>query len=194
MSKYILLVNESMADYSGDEEVEIAKIIDPVMQKDIMYVDYHKHLYKQEGYHICIHVYENDLGEYPVAVTDDLHRDCLYDQPGVFLSIMLHEYGHYINGDLSHASNHGLYDNKGNLISEGITNDMIREERLRCLREGRVMDCELKADAVAISHVGKNTFMRSMDYLIKKRRERNDAGAQMAITEFELRKKAAKKH
>ena len=91
--------------------------------------------------------------------------------------MMLHEYGHYLNGDLNVT---------------GLTDQKIRDERMRCIMEGRVMEMEAKADAFAISHVGKNTFMRAMDYFIKKRRERGDEAMHMAIREFELRKKAAR--
>lgn len=173
--KYKLLFNTAYIDYTGEEEVEIGKIVDTDTDEDVLYVYYSKNLYVSEGYHICIDVYEDENGEYPVAKTDDMHRKCLFDQPSVFLTIMLHEYGHYLNGD--------LYDN-------GLTNQMMQEERMRCILENRVMEMERKADAFAVAHVGKNTFMRSMDYLIKKRRERGDRDMHLAIKEFELRKKA----
>ena len=180
MGKFTLMTNSAYLDYQGDDEVEIAKVVDSETREEIMYVYYDKNLYRKSGYHICIDIYEyNDgSGDYAVGKVDDYHRDCLFAQPKVFLSMMLHEYGHYINGDLT---------------AEGQTNESIKAERTRCVAEGRVMEIERKADAFAISHVGKNTFMRSMDYLIKKRRERNDFAMKLAIQEFELRKKEAKK-
>lgn len=178
MGKLKLLYNTAKTDYQGEDVVEIAKVVDAETAEEIIFVDYDKNLYKNSGYHTCIYVYENENGDYPVAMVDDLHRSCLFEQPNIFLAIILHEYGHYINDDLE---------------GEGLTNQFIQDERMRCIHEGRVMEMELKADAVAISYVGKNTFMRSMDYMIKKRRERGDVGAQLAIREFELRKKAAQK-
>ncbi len=181
MGKYILRYNTARIDYCGNEEVEIAKIVDSETDEDIFYVDYDKNLYSKSGYHTCIDIYKNNdgSGEFAVAKVDDLHRECLFEQPKIFLSMMLHEYGHYVNGDLNPR--------------DDITTESIKQERERCIAEGRVMDMELKADAFAISHVGKNTFMRSMDYMIKKRKERRDIGMELAIREFELRKKAAQK-
>ena len=177
MGKYTLFYNTAQIEYTGNDEVEIGKIVDTETKEDIMYVYYSKNLYQTEGYHTCIGIYKDKNGEYPVAKVDDLHRDCLFAQPNVFLCMMLHEYGHYLNGDLNVT---------------GLTDQKIRDERMRCIMEGRVMEMEAKADAFAISHVGKNTFMRSMDYMIKKRRERGDEAIHMAIREFELRKKAAR--
>ena len=178
MSKYILLHNTAYTDYHGDEEVEIGKIVDTSMDQVVIYIHYKKELFKETGLHTCVFVYEDENGEYLVGLVDDLHRECLYSQPTVFMAIMLHEYGHYINGDLN---------------IDGTTTQLILEERMRCIKEGRVIEMELKADAVAIACVGKNAFMRSIDYLIKKRRERGDDGMHLAIQEFELRKKAARK-
>lgn len=175
-----IMYNTKTVDYHGDDIVEIGKVVNTDTQEDMIYIRYDKNLFKKESCHTCIYVFEDENGEFPVAMTDDLHRECLYNQPNIYLATVLHEYGHYINGDLD--------------ANEGLTNPIIMDERNRCIAEGRVMPQELKADAVAISFVGKNTFMRSMDYLIKKRRERGDSGADLAIREFELRKKAAQKY
>ena len=126
---------------------------------------------------MCIDVYENDEGEFAVPKVDDMHRNCIFEKPEVFLCLVLHEYGHYLNGDLD-ATNR--------------TNQEIQEERMRCIIEGRVMDEEKKADEFAALHVGKSTFMSTMNYLIRKRRERADRDMQLAIREFELRKKAVR--
>ena len=162
----------SAADGEHDEE-----------NKDVLYIHYDKNLYRKEGYHMCNHEYETNDGEtFLVASIDDLHRDCLYNQPQIFLCLILHEYGHLV------------YKHNERLSGPGMTNDIVRDQRMACLLNGKVMNVELEADAFAIKHVGKNTFMRTMDYMIKKRKERiNDPGKELAIYEFELRKKAAKK-
>ena len=178
MSNYRLLHNTAYINYHGDKEVEIGKIVDSSTDEVLMYIHYKKDIFKETGLHTCAFIYENENGEYLVAIVDDIHRECLYNQPTVFIVIALHEYGHYINGDLN---------------AEHLTTQMVLEERLRCIKEGRVIERELKADAFAIAHVGKNAFMRYIDYLIKKRRERGDDGMHLAIQEFELRKKAARK-
>ncbi len=47
------------------------------------------------------------------------------------------------------------------------------------------------ADAFAVTYVGKNVMLRALDYLINKRKQRtNDPGKELAIKEFQLRKKA----
>ena len=178
VDKYILLHNTAYKNYDGNDEVEIAKIIDSETNDDILYINYNKSLYRQAGYHFTINMCVNDNNEFPTVRIDDFHRECLFYQPKVFLTLALHEYGHYINGD--------LYE------KEGITNKSIKDERLQCVLEGRVMEQERKADAFAVIHVGKNTFMRAMDYMIRKRRERNDNAMELAIKEFELRKKAVR--
>lgn len=178
MNKYELFTNTAYMDYNGNDEVEIAKIVDSESKETVFFVYYSKTVYCDEGYHLCPVVYANENNEILVVKVDDIHRECLYSQPSVFLSMVLHEYAHYINGDLNETE---------------LTTKQIQEKRSRCILEGSVMDIELKADAFAISHVGKNTFMRSMDYMIKKRRERGDRDMQLAIQEFELRKKAARK-
>ena len=95
----------------------------------------------------------------------------------MFLCLALHEYAHYINGDLNR---------------DGVTNRMIQEERRRCIMSGKVVENERRADEFAIANVGKRAFLRSMNYLIKKREERGDKDMNIAIREFELRKKAAR--
>ena len=114
----------------------------------------------------------------PAVFVDDKDRDCLYNKQDVFFGLAMHEYGHYINGDLDR---------------DDITTQQIKEERSQCIKQGRVIEMELKADAFAVSCVGKNTFLRALDYLIANRKKRNDKGMGFAIKEFELRKKAVQK-
>ena len=175
--KYVLLFNDAYTDYDGVEPVEIGKIVDTTTQKDVLYIYYNKNNYAENGYHVNIDVYEDENGEYPVANVDDMHRPCMFNDPDVFLSIMLHEYGHYINGDLNQT---------------GLTNQQIQEDRLRCIQMGRVYEMERRADLFAVRYVGKPVFIRSMDYMIEQRKRRNDAAVNVAIREFELRKQAIK--
>lgn len=176
--KYKIMFNTAYSDYTGPETVEIGKVVDNTTGEDVMYVYYSRRLYKEQGYHICVNIYENETGEYPVAMVDDMHRSCLFEDPDVFLASMLHEYGHYVHGDLN---------------AEGLTNASIQEDRARCIAAGRVQERERKADAFAVRYVGKDTFLRSLDYLIEKRKQRGDDAMGLAIREFELRKTAVKK-
>lgn len=173
--KYFLMINDAYLDYDGEESVEMGKVVDTHTGKDIIYVYYNKNNYKENGYHINLNVYENDTGEYAVANISDIHRPCLYKDPDVFLSMALHEYGHYVNGDLNRP---------------GITTEQIQRERVQALLNGRVYDMERRADNFAVRYVGKHTILRSFDYLIEQRIQRGDDLTSLAVREFELRKKA----
>ncbi len=177
-AKYILLHNTAYSDYYGDECVEIAKIVDESSGEDVLLICYEKNLFKERRYHICVDVYENEHGKFPVAKTDDFHRACLFNRREIFLTLMLHELGHYKNGDYERFER------------EDISEEDIRKERMKCAQEGRIQEVEKNADAFAARIVGKNTFMRAMDYMIARRKERNDTWMNVAIREFELRKKA----
>jgi len=175
--QYELKYNKTFANYTGDRRVEIAKIIDLQTGEDALYVVYDKNLFKKIRYHTCLDATDPTC-ERPVVLIDDLHRACLLDASDVFFTMMLHELGHFLNGDLS---------------LEYSSDKEIREERRKCTVMGTVQEVELKADAFAIKQVGKNTFNRTMDYMIRARKKRNDPGMELAIMELELRKKAAKK-
>lgn len=97
----------------------------------------------------------------------------------IYLKIMLHELGYFLNGDLNSEYSRNKKE--------------IQDERMKCILAGTIQEQERKADAFAIKHVGKNTFNRTIDYLIRARQKRNDKAMQLAIREFELRKKAARK-
>ncbi len=173
--QYKLLYNENGVDYSGPDVVEIGKIIDTTTNKDVMYINYERDLYKRRGCHVCIEEYEHEDGDYPVGMTDDLHKSCLFEHPEIFLAIMLHELGHYRNGDL---------------FEEGITTEEVQDLRIQAVLSGKIEEHERKADLFSARCVGKNVFMRAMDYLINQRKQRGDDGMEFAIKEFELRKKA----
>jgi len=172
--KYTLLHNDAYIDYIGQEEVEIGKIINLESNEDAMYIIYSRDLYRTSGYHICPMILQNKDEEFFAVYIDDLHRDCFFEHRDIFLAMMMHEYGHYINGDL---------------MIENTTSKAVAEDRMQCIQEGRVQESERKADAFAVSIVGKNLFIRCIDYLIRKRKQRSDKGMYLAIKEFELRKK-----
>ena len=173
--QYCLQINTAFLEYQDDEPVEIGRVVNTQTEDTAFCIVYDKNLYKNRGYHLCPIILENAT----LAIfVDDKDRDCLYNKQDVFLALATHEYGHYINGDLTRTD---------------ITNQQIREDRLRCIKAGKVQEMELNADAFAVSCVGKNTFLRALDYLIVDRKKRNDKAMPVAIKEFELRKKAVQK-
>ena len=173
--QYKLMYNTAFAEYDGSDTVEIGKIVDTAADRDVLFVFYQKDLHQARGFHICVDIFKDETREFPIARVDDLHRDCLFENPDVFLAVMLHELGHYVNGDLHDTSRSAR---------------AMAEERMQCIMAGRVPEMEQKADAFAVASVGKNTFMRSLDYLKKKRMENVDNSMVYEIKEFELRKKA----
>lgn len=177
--QYKLICNNDYADYKGEEAVEMAKIVDTLSGEDVMPVMYSKNLFSEEGAHLSLCVMEGENGDYPVGYTDDTYRTCLFEHPEIFLSMMLHELGHFVNGDYNGED--------GEATAAGI-----REERMRCILEGRVQEIEKKADEFAVKHMGKNTYLRSIDYLINLRKQQKNASMQIAVLELELRKKAVK--
>ena len=175
--KYFLMKNTAYMDYVGNDKVEVGKIVDSFANEDVMYIYYNRNAYSENGYHMTVIIHIVDGKDVPVIYISDMYRACLYEHTDVFLALALHEYGHYIHGDFERT---------------GITNRQIQEERDRCIRNGLVYDIERKADAFAVKYVGKAAFLSSLDYLIELRRQRNDPYMDMAIKEFELRKRAVK--
>ncbi len=75
-----------------------------------------------------------------------------------------------------------------------MTSKEMREQRTHEILNGRVQQVELNADAFAVKHIGKSRMLQALDYLIKKRKARtDDPGRELAIMEFELRKKAVQR-
>ena len=175
--RYNLLYNDAYKDYHGAEIVEIGKVMDAILEKPVMYIYYERDLYRTRGYHMCIEEYQREDGDYPVAMTDDLHRPCLFEHPEIFLCLMLHELGHFVNDDLNNLNSKRTHEENVN-------------QRLQAILAGKIQAEEREADAFAAQCVGKNTFMRAMDYMIKMRKKRGDNGAALAIREKKKKKKA----
>ena len=166
-------------NYSEVEPIEIARISSGTKRKVIMRVYYDKHTYDKYNLHFCVRTAnDEEFGKIPYVYVDDEHKACLYDKPNVFYALLLHELGHFMNKDSEKAP-------------KGLTSDDIRHQRHDLILQGKVQECELNADAFAVAIVGKNTMLRALDYMINKRRLRTeDPGKEIAIKEFQLRKRA----
>lgn len=175
--RYFMMTNTAYKDYHGTDKVEIGKIIDTTCNKEVMYIYYDRNAYSENGYHMTYIVLIIDGEDVPVVYIDDIYRLCFVEHPDIFLALSLHEYGHFINKDFER---------------KGVSNQQIKEERAMCIKTGRVYEMERKADAFAVRYVGKASFLGSLDFLIENRRRRNDIGMDLAIKEFELRKRAVK--
>ncbi len=175
--KYSLLYNTTFENYHDDGIVEIGKVVDSETGQDVLIIFYDKNLYKKYHYHMTPVEYKKEDKLTFAVHMDDIHRNILYSQPDILLGMLLHELGHHINGD---------YQRSGDTETN-------REVRLNRIMEGHVQEIELRADSFAVDHIGKNKYLRCLDYLIKKRKERRDEGMGLAIQEFELRKKAVQR-
>ena len=175
---YRLQKNPKYKGYIGkDEPMGIAIIIENSTRKVVMEIVYDKKLFEKANYHICLtsRKFEGDIS---VVCMDDLHLQCFEEKPKIFLTMMLHELGHVKNGDLD-----GKRDT-----------ETIRQDRQDKALKGEVAPEELKADKFAVDCMGKNTVMQTLDYMIKKRKERIEPNwaKEMVLNEFENRKKAVK--
>lgn len=116
---------------------------------------------------------ENEIG----VVHDDLYLNLSNTNVNAFDALLMHEVGHYINGDM---------DNQ-------IDDLEIRQERVLQILKGKVAPNELEADRFAVEHCGKNAVMQMLDIVIATRKKRNTADGEIALKELELRKQAVKR-
>lgn len=96
------------------------------------------------------------LGALGISTKDDipvmyLERETFFDfKRGIAYSrvIVLHELGHYYNGDLI-----------------DLDFDEYQESRVDAAKKNRVLEAELKADAFAVSYVGKDTVVEGLSQI-----------------------------
>ena len=135
--EYCLQINTAFQNYCGEEIVEIGKVTNLQSGKVAFLILYDKKLYSNAGYHMCMSVGNESM---PVVLVDDKDRECMYVKQDIFFALIMHEYGHYINGDLNRTN---------------ISSQQIREDRLQCVKLGKVQEMELNADSFAVNCVGK---------------------------------------
>lgn len=178
--RYIILFNETYREYNDKNPVEIGRIIDTNNEDRIVsYIIFDKNDYLENNYRCRGEITETKEGnEIFIIYVNETYKNLLYNKYKIFCAIALHELGHYLNGDLNE--------------NNGMDTAQISQERLNCILNNKVLPMELNADKFAVNEIGKSTMNSSIDYLIKLRKERNDPGMQLAIKEFELRKKAIK--
>lgn len=92
--------------------------------------------------------------------------DKYINKPDIFKSLMFHELGHFVNGDLNEENLKNI-NNRNNYIETGI-----------------VCEMEVKADAFACKHVGKDAYIFALQNLIIDRINRNDEIAVFAVKEL----------
>ena len=83
---------------------------------------------------------------------------------------LLHEIGHHINRDLN---------------NKDFTAETYDEDRVAAVKQGRVLDFELKADAFACSYLGSDYIIKALEQL-KAYGDETEQG-KLFISEIELR-------
>lgn len=176
MQEYIIMHNfDNLPNYK-EVFIEVGKVVSTNSKKAVMYILYNKDDYKTANYRIHTSIMENSNGEqHNVVIIGDQYLDIFKNHFKIFQFYVFHELGHFINGD---------YDNKD------FTNKELMAKRNDYIKNGKVLDMELNADRFAVKQIGKNISISAIDYSIMKRKERNDIGADLAIKEMQLRKKA----
>lgn len=180
MGEYILSINR---DYSSEspapEMTEVARIVNSTNESSYIPIVFIGNSYPESPWKIrAIKLFNSNKERIPVIAIRNEYLNLLYKKPILFQTIALHETGHILNGDL---------DDEDRL-------DTANDARTTCVFLGLVEPHELNADRFSVEQVGKSAVMNALDYLIQERKKRPyDPGRELAIKEFENRKKAIKK-
>lgn len=179
---YELYVFEDYRDYYGDEPKTIGHVVDTVDGAVVAEVDYDRHDYARNLYQIRVAGWERPNGdEFAVIYVNDRYKRIAYELPAIFDGLIMHELGHFMCGHL-----------RADYYPEGWTQEMIGSQRMEYVLRGEVQPVEAEADLFACREIGKHRMNQMLDFLISQRRERGDVGMELAIKEFQARKKRIK--
>ena len=137
----------------------------------ILPIVYFKDAYRKFVCHCGLLV--DDNGPF-VAVSEFGYNNYIKDvNLKMVFAMLLHELGHYKNGDFETCSATEYAKIRNEAVSKGI-----------------VTNQELNADRFAAEEIGKAAVINMLNRLIAVRKRRNDIGVNGAINEFQLRIKA----
>lgn len=147
--------------------VEYGKIADLEGERDILIAYYDPQAYNNGGYH-CGMCENNGICE---VVFDDIYLDH-FKHGYVFAGAMMHELGHFLNGD------HKLHEIPG-----------YNEKKMRIwhIEHGIVEPKELKADSFAADNLGSSMVINALRYMRDARIKNGREGTDLAVKEFNLR-------
>lgn len=152
--------------------VKLGDVIDGLTNKTVITLVFDPNCFDENGYHLC--TYSN--GSEDMIVMDSYHFPCYFKDPDVLEALLLHEVGHFSNGDYQNLT---------------IEPSRIKRNRSAKIIHGDVQAHELAADRYAANIIGIPVMIRALDYLSDLRKKRkNDPLKDVALREFELRKKA----
>jgi RimJ/RimL family protein N-acetyltransferase len=158
----------------------VAAIYDHVKKEPVLFIDCVPNLYNISGKYVMFAKEEEAKDPklkghfFGLAYVDPAYYDLFIEQfPHLGRIMFMHELGHYLNGDYK------LLKSENN----------IDDDRLECIKKGKVQKNELEADKFAIQQCGINDYIDFIDCMIELRKARvNDPAREYAIKEFELRK------
>lgn len=186
--RYEIQAARWLKTYEGKGPVDIGRIIDLDRSGEpVAYIVYESHSLSQSPYRIYGKYLNTNIGEIFAIMVDDNYKRLFCEKPERFKAIALHELGHHVCG---HYNEEFLKQHFHEKLSQKEMTERLRRERALCAEQGSVMTTELEADAFACREVGKHAMNMMFDLLIEERRKRADKGAELAIKEFKLRKKA----
>lgn len=170
--------NLNNLDKIHEDFIEVGKIRNSTIRKDVLYVVYDKNR-KEKTNHMMFASLRKDGEENECCVVfiRDEYIKRFKDDINHLLFSLFHELGHFINEDFS---NPDFTDN---------------QLRMEYIKNGKVLPCELNADEFALkqllqSKIPEDFIINEFDYMIQGREKISgwDHNAQFAIKELELRK------
>ena len=161
----------------------VAYILDNEKNEPVLFVDCVPGLFRNTHKFVCFAKEEEARDPklkghfFGLVYIDPAYYDIFIRQfPKLGKIMFMHELGHYLNGDYKIMK----------------SNRNLDEDRLECIKQGKVQGIELAADRFAIDQCGLDNFLCFIDCMIKLRKGReNDPGREFALKEYELRKEAA---
>ena len=149
-----------------------AEVIDTKENRIILEAFYVINNLQRYGYSIA----SGHKGDKCIVTFDKRYLDYFINKPSVFEPLIMHELGHYLNGDSRRKAN----------------NETIRKDRALTIEQGKVPQRELDADSFAVSQVGKKAVRNALKYVrndcLRQGVSRNNQG----IIEVERRIEALK--
>lgn len=161
--KYEILKNPKFRPVANTDYGQIFDI-----EKDavMLWAYYVPDCFKTYGYH-CLAV-ATGLQDCCEVIFDDLYLRYFRDNPYLFAPLMMHELGHFVNGDT--VSTESLTPSRTDFISIGLVDPR-----------------EIKADRFAAENIGAKRLIKALQYIKEKRASSNRKGNDQAVKELEKR-------
>lgn len=162
---------EDIKNHFDNDYYDVGVICDK-NNKEILFVVYFNNCYEKYNNH-CALVHSGDRDFIAVSkffIMNWFNIKNKY-QLKLLQGVLLHELGHFLNGDLNCMSSNNYLTNRNDDLELGV-----------------VQLQELKADEFAASEIGYKYMIDVLNISIFIRRKRNDEAMRLAIMEFEIRK------